>query len=44
MFSSFIFNYNGWRDTIWYLESLQRLTYPNYRIVVIDNGSLCGVL
>lgn len=34
-----ILNYNGWRDTVECLESVQRLTYPNYRIVVIDNGS-----
>lgn len=32
-------NYNGWWDNIEYLESVQRLTYPNYRIVVNDNGS-----
>ncbi|ACA60195.1 glycosyltransferase family 2 protein [Candidatus Desulforudis audaxviator] len=33
-----ILNYNGWRDTVECLESVQRLTYPNYRIVVIDNS------
>lgn len=37
-----ILNYNGWRDTVECLESVQRLTYPNYRIVVIDNGSTDG--
>jgi len=34
-----VLNYNGWRDTIACLDSLRQLTYPNYRIVVIDNGS-----
>lgn len=37
-----ILNYNGWRDTVECLESAQRLTYPKYRIVVIDNGSTDG--
>jgi len=37
-----ILNYNGWRDTIECLESVQRLSYSNYRIVVIDNGSTDG--
>lgn len=34
-----VLNWNGWRDTIECLESLQRLTYPNYQIIVVDNGS-----
>lgn len=34
-----VLNYNGWRDTIECLESLQRITYPNYQIIVVDNGS-----
>lgn len=37
-----ILNYNSWRDTVECLESVQRLTYPNYRIVVIDNSSTDG--
>lgn len=37
-----VLNYNGWRDTVECLESVQRLTYPDYRIVVIDNGSTDG--
>lgn len=37
-----VLNWNGWRDTIECLESVLRLTYPNYRIVVIDNGSAAG--
>jgi len=34
-----ILNWNGWRDTIECLESLQRIDYPNYQIIVVDNGS-----
>jgi len=34
-----ILNWNGWRDTIECLESLQRITYPNYQVIVVDNGS-----
>ncbi|GAW94074.1 glycosyltransferase family 2 protein [Calderihabitans maritimus] len=34
-----VLNWNGWRDTIECLESLQRLTYPNYQVIVVDNGS-----
>jgi GT2 family glycosyltransferase len=32
-------NYNGWLDTIECIESLLKLNYPNYRIVVVDNNS-----
>lgn len=34
-----VLNWNGWRDTIECLESLQQLDYPDYRMVVVDNGS-----
>lgn len=34
-----ILNWNGWRDTIECLESLKKIDYPNYKIVVVDNGS-----
>ena len=34
-----VLNYNGWKDTIECLESLQRITYPNFQIIVVDNGS-----
>lgn len=34
-----ILNWNGWEDTIECLESLYRITYPNYDVVVVDNGS-----
>ena len=37
--SIIILNWNGWRDTIECLESLYRITYPNYDIIVVDNGS-----
>lgn len=32
-------NWNGWLDTIECLESLLQLDYPDFRIVVCDNGS-----
>jgi GT2 family glycosyltransferase len=34
-----LLNWNGWRDTIGCLESLRRITYPNYQVIVVDNGS-----
>lgn len=34
-----VLNWNGWKDTTECLESIQRLNYTNYSIVVIDNGS-----
>lgn len=34
-----VLNWNGWRDAIACLESLQDITYPNYQIIVVDNGS-----
>lgn len=34
-----ILNYNGLKDTIECLESLQKITYPNYQVLVIDNSS-----
>jgi GT2 family glycosyltransferase len=33
-----LLNWNGWRYTAKCVESLRRLTYPNYGVVV-DNGS-----
>jgi GT2 family glycosyltransferase len=32
-------NYNGWLDTIECIESLLKLNYSNFRIVVVDNNS-----
>lgn len=34
-----ILNWNGWMDTIECLESLERITYPNCQVIVVDNGS-----
>jgi GT2 family glycosyltransferase len=34
-----LLNWNGWRDTIECLESLYRLEYPEFFLVVVDNGS-----
>lgn len=34
-----ILNWNGWHDTLACLESLQKLTYPRYLMIVVDNGS-----
>ena len=34
-----ILNWNGWEDTVECLESLRKITYPNYEVIVIDNGS-----
>jgi glycosyltransferase involved in cell wall biosynthesis len=35
-----IINWNDWKDTIECLESLYQITYPNYEVIVIDNGSI----
>lgn len=37
-----LLNYNGYKDTIECLESLEKITYKNYRIVVVDNASIDG--
>lgn len=37
--SIIILNWNGWEDTIECLESLYQITYPNYEVIVVDNGS-----
>lgn len=34
-----ILNWNGWKDTIECLESLYQINYPNYEVIVVDNGS-----
>jgi GT2 family glycosyltransferase len=34
-----LLNWNGWRDTIECLESIFRLDYPNFQVVVCDNAS-----
>lgn len=32
-------NWNGLEDTKKCLESLKKITYPNYEVIVVDNGS-----
>jgi GT2 family glycosyltransferase len=34
-----IVNWNGLEDTIECLESLKKVGYPNYEVIVVDNGS-----
>ena len=34
-----LLNWNGWKDTIECLESVLRMSYGNFRVVVCDNGS-----
>ena len=33
-------NWNGYDDTVEFLESLSHITYKNYQVVVVDNGSV----
>jgi len=34
-----ILNFNGLEDTIRCLESLKKIKYSNYEVIVVDNGS-----
>lgn len=34
-----LLNWNGWRDTLECMESLDRLAYSSHRVLVLDNGS-----
>lgn len=34
-----ILNYRAWRDTVACLGALDKLEYPNYRVLVLDNAS-----
>jgi len=34
-----VLNWNGWQDTLACVASLQALTYGNFEILVVDNGS-----
>lgn len=37
-----VLNWNGWRDTLACIASLQHLNYPNFGLIVVDNGSTDG--
>jgi GT2 family glycosyltransferase len=37
--SIIILNWNRWKDTLECLESLYQIDYPNYDVIVLDNGS-----
>jgi len=37
--SVIILNWNGLEDTIECLESLKKINYPNYEVILVDNGS-----
>lgn len=34
-----VLNWNGYKDTVTCIESLKKISYKNYRILLIDNGS-----
>ena len=34
-----ILNWNGWKDTVECIESCKKLDYPNFRMLIVDNGS-----
>jgi len=34
-----ILNWNGWKDTIECLESVYQITYENFNVIIVDNGS-----
>jgi hypothetical protein len=40
--SIIILNWNGLQDTLECLESLEKITYNNFEIIVVDNGSTQG--
>ncbi|MFA6431255.1 MAG: glycosyltransferase family 2 protein [Candidatus Margulisiibacteriota bacterium] len=37
-----VLNWNGWQDTIACLDSIYKINYPNYQVIVVDNGSTDG--
>jgi GT2 family glycosyltransferase len=37
-----VLNWNGWKDTIACVESLQKLDYGDFQILLVDNGSTDG--
>jgi GT2 family glycosyltransferase len=34
-----LLNYNGAKDTLECLKSIQKITYPNYKVIIVDNYS-----
>src|SRR5699024_6413658 len=34
-----VLNWNGWKDTNECIRSLEKLDYPNFHIIVVDNAS-----
>ncbi len=40
--SIIILNWNGKNDTVECLDSLKKITYPNYEVILVDNGSTDG--
>lgn len=40
--SIIILNWNGLKDTIECLENVFRIDYPNYQVIIVDNGSTDG--
>ncbi len=39
MVTIIIVNFNGWQDTLECLESIYKIHYPNFSVVIIDNNS-----
>ncbi len=37
-----ILNWNGWQDTVECIESCRQLVYPDFSILIVDNGSSDG--
>ncbi len=37
-----LLNYNGWEDAIECLESVYKIAYPNWELILVDNGSVDG--
>lgn len=37
-----VLNWNGWKDTVACLASLRQQDYPNFNLIVVDNGSTDG--
>ena len=37
-------NWNGWKDTVEFLDSIYGIDYDNYDVILVDNGSTDGSL